>query len=126
MEVTEMQKRLVEDARSYNPATHARTLLGPHRDAMLTYRVKGMSYERIAATLLRNGLKVSAPAVGVFCRQHFTKAEILRERRRLEIETRRTPSASVGAILPASDAPPKPAPTTLPGRRGPKIARDDF
>lgn len=121
-----MQARLIEDARSYNPATHARTLLGPHRDALLMYRVKGMSYERIAAALLRNGLKVSAPAVGIFCRQHFTKAEILRERRRLETESRRTAPAPGTALFPTGDAPPKPPLTPAAGRRGPKIARDDF
>ncbi len=126
MEVTEMQTRLIEDARSYNPSTHARTLLGPHRDALLMYRVKGMSYERIAATLLRNGLKVSAPAVGVFCRQHFTKAEILRERRRLEMESRRTAPAPGAVVFTAGNAPPKPALSPTAGRRGPKIARDDF
>ena len=124
MEVTEMQARLIEDARSYNPATHARTLLGPHREALLMYRVKGMSYERIAATLLRNGLKVSAPAVGVFCRHHFTKADILRERRRLEAESRRTVPGA--ASFPAGEAPAKLAVQPPPGRRGPKIARDDF
>jgi len=126
MEVTEMQTRLIEDARSYNPATHARTLLGPHRDALLMYRVKGLSYERIAVTLLRNGLKVSAPAVGIFCRQHFTKTEILRERRRREAEARRTAQVPGTATVPAGEAPAKPAVQPHPGQRGPKIARDDF
>lgn len=121
-----MQTRLIEDARSYNPASHPRTLLGPHRDALLMYRVKGLSYERIAATLLRNGLQVSAPAVGIFCRQHFTKAEILRERRRLETDSRRTSPPPGAATYPVGDAPAKLAVPLIPGRRGPKIARDDF
>lgn len=125
MEVTEVQTRLIEDARSYNPAVHARSLLGPHRDALLMYRVKGMSYERIAAALLRHGLKISAPAVGAFCRKHFTEAAILRERRRLEADSRRSASAP-GPLLPASESPAKMAVPPLPGRRGPKIARDDF
>ena len=120
MEMPELNARLMEDARRYDPAVHMRTLLGPHRDAVLMYRVKFMSYEQIAATLLRHGLKVSSAAVGVFCRQNFTKAEILRERRRLEAEARR-------AALPAAGAAsPKPVAAPPPGKRGPKIARDDI
>ncbi len=126
MEVSELQTRLIEDARRYDPAVQGRTLLGPHRDALLMYRVKFLSYEQIAAALHRNGLKVSAAAVGVFCRRHFTKAEILRERRRLETESRRNSAPPAHATAPAGDAPPRPAAPPAPGRRGPKIARDDF
>ena len=38
-----------------------------------------MSYEQIAATLTRHGLKTSPAGVGAFCRRTFAKAEILRE-----------------------------------------------
>lgn len=126
MEVSELHTRLIADARRYDPAVHVRTLLGPHREALLMYRVKFMSYEQIAATLMRHGLKVSAAAVGVYCRRNFTKSEILRERRRLETEARRTAPSSGVATLPTNNAPPRPPSAPLPGRRGPKIARDDF
>lgn len=124
--MSELHTRLIEDARRYDPAVHVRTLLGPHREALLMYRVKFMSYEQIAATLMRHGLKVSAAAIGVYCRRNFTKSEILRERRRLETEARRTAPASGVATSPVNDAPSRPPSAPLPGRRGPKIARDDF
>ena len=120
MELPELNARLLEDARRYDPAVHVRTLLGPHREALFTYRVKFMSYEQIAATLLRNGLKVSSAAVGVFCRRNFTKGEILRERRRVEAETRRAATSPAGTAQPTS------ATSSVPGKRGPKIARDDY
>ena len=125
MEVTELNARLLEDARRYDPAVHVRTLLGPHRDALLMYRVKFMSYEQIAATLMRHGLKVSAAAVGVFCRRNFTKAEIQRERRRLEMESRRAGATATAGVAGTPQAV-RPLSTPVIGRRGPKIARDDF
>jgi len=126
MEVSELQTRLIEDARRYDPAVQGRTLLGPHRDALLMYRVKFLSYEQIAAALLRNGLRVSAAAVGVYCRRNFTKAEILRERRRLETDSRRTTALPAHATFPTGEAPPRPSAPLVSGKRGPKIARDDF
>lgn len=126
MEVADLKTRLLDDARSYDPSNNARTLLGPHRDALLLYRVKDLSYEQIAATLLRHGLKVSAAAVGLFCRKNFTKAEVLRERRRLEADVRKNtlpPPARPGATADRTQS--APASNGL-ARRGPKIARDDF
>ncbi len=121
METTPLYARLMEDARSYNPAEHTRGLLAPYRDVLLLWRAKYMSYEQIAATLTRHGLKVSSAAVGVFCRRAFTKGEILRERQRVENETGPKPLA-VTPLLPLTSA----ATPTILGKRGPKIARDNY
>lgn len=121
MEDAPLYARLMEDARRYNPAEHTRGLLAPYRDVLLLWRAKYMSYEQIAATLTRHGLKVSPAGVGVFCRRTFTKGEILRERHRVEHETGPKPIASV-PVLPLIP----PVSPTLSGKRGPKIARDNY
>jgi hypothetical protein len=121
MENTPLYARLMEDARRYNPAEHTRGLLTPYRDVLLLWRAKYMSYEQIAASLTRHGLKVSPAAVGVFCRRAFTKSEILRERQRVEHEAGPKPVAAT-PLLPLTPM----ATPTIPGKRGPKIARDNY
>ena len=118
-----MHALLLADARRYDPAQHTRSLLAPFRDVLLLQRAKFMSYEQIAATLMRHGLKVSPAAVGCFCRRHFTKSEIETVRRKGE-----TPAPVAGApgARPAVRQVVPAAPAREPGKRGPKIARDDF
>jgi hypothetical protein len=114
---TELHARLLADARSYDPAIHHRSLLGPYRDVLLLWRAKFMSYEQIAAALTRHGIAVSAAGVGSYCRRTFTKAEL--DRARQEHLNGTAPAA----VLPKVMA----RPTEQPGaRRGPKIARDDY
>ncbi|MFA5262963.1 MAG: hypothetical protein WC378_03995 [Opitutaceae bacterium] len=123
MEHPDLHARLLADAQGYDPAQHTRGLLAPFRDVLLLQRAKFMSYEQIAATLTRHGLKVSPAAVGCFCRRTFTKAEIESLRQKQEPK----PAAAAGAT-PAGRTPVRavmPVPRE-PGRRGPKIARDDF
>jgi hypothetical protein len=125
MDSTNLHDRLMEEARRHDPAAHGRSRLTPFRDVLLVWRAKAVSYEQIAATLSRNGLMTSPAGVGAFCRRNFSRAEILREQRRLQIETPKGPGApapsfgglSAGAI---------PTPIPEPGRRGPKIARDNY
>jgi hypothetical protein len=113
---SELHTRLMADARDYDPATHHRSLLGPYRDVLLLWRAKFMSYEQIAAGLTRHGIKVSPAGVGAFCRRALTKIEI--DRVRQEIQRGDAPAAA----LPKASPPRAPEP----GRRGPKIARDDY
>lgn len=130
-EIPELHTRLLEDAHRYDPAAHTRSLLLPYREVILLQRAKFMSYDQIAATFTRHGIKVSSPGVGAFCRRQFSKAEILRARRTLPLSTK--PAATLpGLVLPpASLAPasgasaPGPA-SPAPGKRGPKIARDNY
>lgn len=114
---TELHARLLEDARKYDPTAHNRSLLAPFKDVILVLRAKFMSYEQISATLKRNGLSVSGPAVGVFCRANFTKTDIERARRE---HLQAPPAKQPRAPLPDS--------TSKPGSgvRGPRIARDDY
>src|SRR4051812_2556676 len=121
---SELHARLLEDARNYDPTAHHRGLLAPYRDVLLLWRAKFMSYEQIAATLNSHGIRVSPAGVGVFCRGQFTKAQIQRARREVRTMPRPAAAAPVSAAVPAAKVP---APTeSIPGRRGPKIARDNY
>jgi hypothetical protein len=123
-ETNELHARLMEDARNYDPAAHHRGLLGPYRDVLLVWRAKFMSYEQIAATLSVYGIKVSPAGVGVYCRSQFTKAEIERARREHRTTARATTPAPTSTTIPPAVTPP-PADFGA-GRRGPKIARDNY
>lgn len=117
-ETTELHARLLADARDYDASAHHRGLLTPYRDVLLLWRAKFMSYEQIAATLTKHGIKVSPAGVGVFCRKSFTKAEL----ERLRAEQRRPPTDGAPAPRPTLPKPPE----SSEGRRGPKVARDDY
>ena len=125
-ETTELHTRLLDAARTYDPAAHTRSLLTPYRDVLLLWRAKFMSYEQIAASLTRHGLKISPAAVGVFCRRTFTKSEIVHERLRLATLSTKGPSLTAPSSRGLSAvAKPVEAPATT-GRRGPRIARDNY
>jgi hypothetical protein len=114
----ELHARLLDGARRCDPAVHHRSVLAPYRDVVLIWRAKHMSYEKISAVLAQNGLKVSPATVGVFCRNHLTKAETERVRREQSLQ----PSLS-SPVQPRSPT----KPVTIPsGARGPRIARDDY
>lgn len=127
MDAPDLHSRLMDDARRYDPAAHTRGLLGPFRDVILLQRAKFMSYEQISATFARHGLKVSPAAVGVFCRRHYTKAEIERARQgQASNPTLGRVPAAPAKVAPALGASaPGPAATGN-GKRGPKIARDNY
>jgi hypothetical protein len=116
MESATLQARLLDNARRYDPAEHHRSLLVPFQDIILLWRVKFMSYEQIAATLTSHGIKVSPAGVGVFCRKNFSKPQIVRERQRLATGSADQSPATAPGLVP---------PTIL-GKRGPRIARDNY
>ncbi|MCB1103407.1 MAG: hypothetical protein H7A44_08590 [Opitutaceae bacterium] len=121
--MNELHGRLLDDVKKYDPTAHMRGLLAPYRDVLLLQRAKFMSYEQIAARLTGHGLKVSTAAVGVFCRRHFTKAEIERTRQKLARGDKPTPPAPAAPTFGVSAAGPS---LSGKGQKGPKIARDDY
>jgi hypothetical protein len=85
-----------------------------------------MSYEQIAATLTRHGLRTSPAGVGAFCRRSIARAEILREQIRIRTEAPNRPAATAPSF-PGLSAVAQPGPVPVsPGRRGPRIARDNY
>lgn len=115
-EAAELHARLMADARAYDPSAHHRSLLAPYRDVILLWRAKFMSYEQIAATLMKHGIRVSPAGVGVYCRRTYSQAELERTRRE-QLKPATTPARPSGS-----------RPTEVSGARrsGPKIARDDI
>ena len=126
MTASDIHTRLLEEARRYDPATHHRSPLDQFRDVILLQRAKSMSYEQIAGAFTRNGFKISGPGVAGYCRRTFPKAEILRERQRLETELLKEPAITAPSLgRPSTVAKPE-VPPAMPGKRGPKIARDNY
>ncbi len=118
----ELADRLLKAARSAEPVLGRGQLL-PYREALITFRARGFSYERIVEELKRHGVEVAASTVGCFCRRHCTRAEIQRVRSQLQSNT--VPSSERSATeTNASIA--TPAPRCPADCRGPRIARDDL
>jgi hypothetical protein len=118
MPSSDLHAHLMGDARRYDPAENTRSRLVPFRDVLLAFRAKSMSYEQIAATLTRHGLRTSPAGVGAFCRRSITRAEIMRERRRLQKGPPNRPAATAPSS-PRLSAVAKPGPVSVPpGRRG--------
>jgi len=114
----ELHARLMADARAYDPSAHHRSLLEPYRDVILLWRAKFMSYEQIAATLMKHGIRVSPAGVGVYCRRSYSQAELERTRRE-----QLKPATGSSAPRPAGSR----SPEASSGKRsGPKVARDDI
>lgn len=84
MNEIELQTRVLTNARDFDPASRSRSRLGPHREALLIYRAKGLSYEQIAEILTGLGVPVRPTIVGTFCRRQFRKTDVLRKRQELE------------------------------------------
>ncbi|HRE04165.1 MAG TPA: hypothetical protein PKX00_01055 [Opitutaceae bacterium] len=107
----ELRARILGDANTYDPASRPPSRLTPHREALLIYRAKGLSYEEIAETLSRLGLRVRPTIVGTYCRRNFRKTDI--QRKRLELE-----SAAPPARTPAGPAGSPPVTSFIGAKRG--------
>jgi hypothetical protein len=126
MDHADLHARLMDEAKRYDPAEHPRGRLAPFREALLIWRAKAASYEQIAAALTKHGVEISPAGVGAFCRRTLSQTEILREQTRLRTEKPNRPAATAPSFPGLSAvAPPAPAPLP-PGRRGPRIARDNY
>lgn len=115
----DLPARLLAEAQRHTPTLEERSRLMPFREAILTFRAKRTSYERIAAALKAHGIAIHPATVGYFCRRYCTKADIQRTRLQLVTSTIGAPGFS-GSLMSALPAP-------IPARRrGPRIARDDL
>ncbi len=91
----------------------------PLREALLTFRARRNSYEKIAGILKDHGVSIQASTVGYFCRRYCPAADIERVRRELI-------SAVTGSSRPAPLTAPA-ASVGNPGKpRSTRIARDDL
>ena len=128
---TENARRLAQlVAAGRQPRSQRFTALEPYRDVLLTERRAGASIRLIAQSLAKLDVAISEETLRVW----FLK-EKLPKRRRSRTKRAATPTAKVGPVSPTMAARPvtwsvpTPAPVaaaTQPGRRGPKIARDNY
>lgn len=112
--------RLLSEAQRQAPVPTERSRLHPFRDAIIVFRAKRMSYERIAAILTARGVAIRPSALGNFVRRHCPAAEIERIRGEL----------AAGREAPRQATPPPQRPTPaaagIGGTRSRRIARDDL
>jgi hypothetical protein len=128
---TENARRLAQlVAAGRQPRSQRFTALEPYRDVLLTERRAGASIRLIAQSLAKLDVAISEETLRVW----FLK-EKLPKRRRSRKKRAATPTPKVGPVSPTMVARPvtwsvpTPAPVaaaTQPGRRGPKIARDNY
>jgi hypothetical protein len=128
---TENARRLAQlVAAGRQPRSQRFTALEPYRDVLLTERRAGASIRLIAQSLAKLDVAISEETLRVW----FLK-EKLPKRRRSRKKRAATPTPKVGPVSPTMAARPvtwsvpTPAPGaagTQPGRRGPKIARDNY
>ena len=119
----DLPERLLAFARQHAPISPERSRLMPLREAILTFRAKHLSYEKIAAALRSHGVLIRASAIGDFCRQHCPEAEVERARHQLFATAASAPAPSSAPVAAVAAATPSSAATK---RRGPRIARDDL
>lgn len=122
MENSDLHRRLMEEARNYDASALTRAVLGPYRDVVLMQRARYMSYEQISATFRRHGIAVSPAAVGVFCRRHIRTTDLAAARNQAGDAKRTAPAIVAPALGASASGAARPAG----GRKGPKIARDDY
>lgn len=127
--IPDLPSRLLDDAKRTASALPSRSKLAPLHEAIVYYRAGGFSYERIAGSIVRQGLKVSHSCVATYCRNHISRTELDRARRAIEASKRSSgPPVQIAGIgnAPALGAfAPARIPTPRSGR-GPNIARDDY
>jgi hypothetical protein len=120
----DLPERLLAEARQHAPVAVERSRLMPLREALLTFRAKRLSYEKIATVLKGHGVAIQASALGHFCRRYCPAPEIERVRHQLVAAVTGAPMPAHAAMPPT--APPPPPPSASAKRRGPRIARDDL
>jgi hypothetical protein len=128
---TENARKLAQlVAAGRQPRSQRFTALEPYRDVLLTERRAGASIRLIAQSLAKLDVAISEETLRVW----FLK-EKLPKRRRSRKKRAATPTPKVGpvsptmAVRPVICSVPAPVPAavgTQPGRRGPKIARDNY
>jgi hypothetical protein len=123
----DLLRRLIDEARRYDPQAHQRGRLHRYREAVLVQRAQGMSYERIARLFTTQGVAISAAAVGAFCRRFFTSADLERARTPAPPSTAAAPALPTPRpAAPAPGAPAAAAVSPYAPRPGPRISRDVY
>jgi transcription termination factor Rho len=113
-------EQILNLAKEYQQSPRHPSILEQFKEGVLLLRSKDASYEKIAATLSSNELKVSAATVRKFCLQHG--AEI----KRLRNDKQQSSDKSVTGLKPSIPSANRASLVSMSGKPGPKIARDDI
>ncbi len=112
------------------PRSRRFTALEPYRDVLLTERRAGASIRLIAQSLAKLDVAISEETLRVwFLKEKLPKRRRSRKKRAVTPTAKVSPVSPTMAARPVTWSVPTPAPGaagTQPGRRGPKIARDNY
>jgi hypothetical protein len=114
-------EQILNLAKEYQQTPRHPLILEPYKEGVLLLRSKDASYEKIAATLSGNELKVSAATVRKFCLQYAAEIKRLRnEKQRSSSDDSATgsKSSSLSTTRPSFDS--------MISKPGPKIARENI
>jgi hypothetical protein len=128
---TENARRLAQlVAAGRQPRSQRFTALEPYRDVLLTERRAGASIRLIAQSLAKLDVAISEETLRVwFLKEKLPKRRRSRKMRAATPTPKVSPVSPTMAARPVTWSVPTPAPGatgTQPGRRGPKIARDNY
>ena len=128
---TENARRLAQlVAAGRKPRSQRFTALEPYRDVLLTERRAGASIRLIAQSLDKLDVAISEETLRVwFLKEKLPKRRRSRKKRAATPTPKVSPVSPTMAARPVTWSVPTPAPGaagTQPGRRGPKIARDNY
>ena len=125
MKNEELKADLAKVASEYDHSGLRQALLDNYKESLLILRAKHASYETIAKLLAERGVKVSVGTIRKFCMTNEAKIKRLRAelKEQMPVDLEETSPAVPDSGTTSEVRTPL---TTEPGRRGPRIARDQF
>jgi hypothetical protein len=125
MKTEDIKADLAKVAAEYNHSVLQQAMLETYKESLLLLRAKYASYEAIVKLLAERGIKVSVGTIRKFCLTNEPDIKRLRvelKERPISDEDESSPASLTGASTSESRTPL----TAEPGKRGSKIARDQF
>ncbi len=114
----QLKAALLAEAMQLEPDARTRSPLAPHRETVVVLRAKRLSYEKISKFFSARRCRVSPAAVGRFCRQHASAADVSRF-----LVGQQLPPLTNGGAQPSH--PPVLVPSFITRPRGPKTPQNN-
>jgi hypothetical protein len=125
MKTEELKADLAKVASEYNHSVLQQALLDNYKEPLLLLRAKYASYETIVKLLAERGVKVSVGTIRKFCLTNDAEVKRLRaefKERTEDGEDESTSRTHENVAITEGRAPL----TAEPGKRGPRVARDQL
>jgi hypothetical protein len=125
MKNEELKADLAKVASEYNHSVLQQALLDNYKEPLLLLRAKYASYETIVKLLAERGVKVSVGTIRKFCMTNEAEVKRLRAEfsERTVVDHEATPPVVPDGTTASEGRTPL---TAEPGKRGPRVARDQF